>query len=187
MNKTGSNEFDGILNYLKKMAKIILDKNSLELQDLKSTLEKHTNLSSKPKGFQDEMEKCRVVASEWITLYRNPKQIDNIQNEILNESVSAFFLIGNDAIVEYQKNYFLLSMVDELLDPMDQEHTEVRKSKLVHTYLQRIAREKNQLVKCHDEFDFTKRRWFFSNEKNILQSNENGLSDDEAIEYLDIL
>ena len=187
MNKTGNNEFDGILHYLREMAKVILEKNSDELHAIKSTLEKKTNTSSQPKGFQEEMEKCRLVAGEWIALYRNPKQIDNLKNDILNESVYGFFLVGNNEIVGYQKNFFVLSMIDELLAPIDPEQEDVRRAKLVETFLRRKGREQNQLVKCQDESDSTERRWYFSNEKNVLQSNENGLTDDEAISYLDDL
>lgn len=184
MNKTGSNEFDGILHYLGKMTKVFLDNTSDELNAIKSKLEKHTNLSSKPKGFRDEMEKCRVVAGEWISLHRNQKQIDDIQQDILNESVYAFFLVGNDDIVGYQKNFFLLSMVEELLEPMVMEQANSRKAILIDTYLRRKAREQNLLVRCQNDEDLAERLWYFSSERSVLQSCEDGLGDGEAIKYL---
>lgn len=186
---------DAIYEHLKQTAAAITKKDPSELQEMKSKLDDYvTEITTKmPQQSKDimekEFEKCRFCAREWICVFKDSRYHADIKEDILKEEVMEFFFSMNEKIVAVQKNFFLLGMVNELLLPERTFTDEQRKSKIAKSRIRIQARAqglhasyKNQETSA--EGTSAHRLWFFGDERNFLKSNQEGLTDEEALDYL---
>ena len=185
-----------ILADLRRMAATILEKDVEELKELKADLDEYVkNITLKMTGQSkdmafEEFEKCRVCAREWICVYSDPTYHDGVKDDILREEAVAFFFTMDEKIVAVQKNFFLLAMIDEILEPSEPFTDRQREAKIANSRIRIMAREQGLKANCKSRTDLIPgvtamdRLWYFGDERNYLQSNEAGLTDEEAIDYL---
>ena len=182
---------------LRQMASIILEKDLEALKMLKTDLNEHvTNITSQmtsqsKKIAYEELEKCRICAREWICVYRDPKYHAGVKDDILREEAVAFFFTMDEKIIAAQKKFFLLAMVEEALSPSEPFTDSQREAKIANSRIRILAREEGLTAHCKTGTDLaarvtaaTNRLWYFGDERNFLQSSEEGLTDEEAIDYL---
>ena len=185
MNTEATNE---IVEDLKNTAASLVQKDTVELQEMKSKLDLYSeDITSKmPEKSQSlmnkEFEKCRVCAREWISVYNDAEYNPAVKEDILKEEVMEFFFTMNEKIVSVQKNFFLLGMVDELLAPGKPFSDQQRIAKIAKSRIRILARE--QGVNATYKGESAHRLWFFGDETNFLQSSEEGLNDEQALDYL---
>ena len=182
--------------YLKKMAKSIIEKDTTELSATKAELDEYAGniISKMPFNSREvmnrEFEKCKRCAREWIKVYKDSHFNPAVKEDILKEEVIEFFFSMNVKIVAVQKNFFLLAMVEEILSPGSAFTEQQRAAKIAKSRIRIQAREqgltasyKEQTNSSSDDKPAT-RLWYFGDETNFLQSSEDGLGDDEALNYL---
>lgn len=182
-----------LLDDLTEMAVTILEKDHVELKDMKAQLDEYvgavTNkLQGPAKTLADkEFTKCRTVARDWIAVYSDTDFSTDVKADILKEEAIEFFFTMDERIISVQKNFFLLGMIDEILEPSVSLSESVRTAKTMNAKIQVLAREKGLTsAKQFQESNTSDpvRLWFFGDEQNLLQSNEEGLGDNEAVDYL---
>lgn len=187
---------NAILEYLKEKAATISEKDVEELKEMKAELDEYVdNVTSKmPEQSRDvaqkEFEKCRVCAREWIAVYRDPAYHEGVKADILKEEAMEFFFTMHEKIVAVQKNFFLLGMIDELLQPSEPFSDSKREAKIANSRIRILAREQGLTASCTIKAESVnggtaeQRYWYFGDERNFLQSSDAGLTDEEAIDYL---
>lgn len=182
-----------LLDDLTGMAASILEKDHAELKDMKAQLDEYvgavtTKLTGPAKELADkEFAKCRAVARDWIAVYSDSEFSTDVKADILKEEAIEFFFTMDERIISVQKNFFLLGMIDEILEPNVSLTESVRLAKTMNAKIQVLAREKGlTTARQFQESDTSQpvRLWFFGDEQNLLQSSEEGLTDDEAVDYL---
>lgn len=182
-----------LLDDLTGMAATVLEKERAELEDIKAQLDEYVEavtvkLEGAAKELADkEFAKCRSVARGWIAVYSDKDFSTDLKADILKEEAIEFFFSMDERIISVQKNFFLLGMVDEILEPSVVLSEAVRAAKINNAKIQILAREKDLTTsKQFQESDSQEplRLWFFGDQQNLLQSSEEGLSDDEALDYL---
>lgn len=187
---------DTTLKYLKEMASSISQKSTLELQGMKDELDEYAkDITSKmPKQAKDvmamEITKCRTCAREWLCVYKDSEFHPDVKDDILKEEVIEFFFSMNEKIVAVQKKFFLLEMVNDILQPGKPFSQQGRKDKIAKSRIRIQAREQglNASYKIQpspqEESTTALRLWFFGDETNFLQSSDEGLTDEQALDYL---
>lgn len=187
---------DAILEYLNGMASTISAKNIEELRDMKAGLDEYVEglISQLPQHSMDnannEFDKCRICAREWICVYSDPSYHPGTKADILKVEVEAFFFTMDEKIVAVQKNFFLLGMIDEILKPGEPFSKQQREAKIANSKIRLLAKEQNLTASCKTSpapntgISSKDRLWYFGDETNFLQSSESGLTDEEAIDYL---
>ncbi len=182
-----------LLDDLTEMAVTILEKDHVELKDMKAQLDEYVGaVTSKLQGpaktlADKEFTKCRTVARDWIAVYSDTDFSTDVKADILKEEAIEFFFTMDERIISVQKNFFLLGMIDEILEPSVSLSESVRTAKTMNAKIQVLAREKGLTsAKQFQESNTSDpvRLWFFGDEQNLLQSNEEGLNDNEAVDYL---
>ncbi len=187
---------EAILTNLRQMAAMILAKDIEELKALKADLDEYvTGITRQMTGQSKdlalkEFEKCRTCAREWICVYCDSQFHAGVKDDILREEAVAFFFTMDEKIVAVQKKFFLLAMIDEILKPGEPFTERQRQAKIANSRIRIMAREQGLTANCKAKTnlgtgaDATDRLWYFGGEKNYLQSSEDGLTDEEAIDYL---
>lgn len=174
--------------YLKGMAASLTAKETGELQEMKHELDlyKQDIVSKMPEQSKDvmnkEFEKCLICAGEWICVYQDTSYNSSVQEDILKEEVMEFFFSMNEKVVSVQKNFFVLGMLQKLLNPGAPLTDQQRKGTIAKSRIKQLSRE--QGLNASYKGQSTDRLWFFGDETNFLQSSEEGLSDDQALDYL---
>ncbi len=98
--------------YLKKMAKSIIEKDTAKLSSTKAELDEYAdNITSQmPDNSREvmnrEFEKCKHCAREWIRVYKDSHFNSAVKEDILKEEVIEFFFSMNVKIVAVQKTSF---------------------------------------------------------------------------------
>ena len=81
-------------------------------------------------------------------------------------------------------------MIDEILNPSKPFSERKRKAKIANSRIRILAREQGlkanykrspSLVRGET---FKDRLWYFGDDRNCIQSSEEGLTDEEAVDYL---
>jgi hypothetical protein len=187
---------EAILEDLKGMAASLLKNDVEELKNMKAELDEYVKaITGQIKGpskkiADEQFEKCRVCAREWICVYCDPTYHDGVKADILREEAVEFFFTMDEKIVAVQKKFFLLAMIDEILNPSEPFTTRQRETKIANSKIRIMAREQGLTANCKTKPDAVKgvstkdRFWYFGDERNFLQSSEDGLTDEEAIDYL---
>lgn len=185
-----------IVKDLTETAATISSKSSDDLQIMKRELDEYVEniISQMPEQAKDtmniEFEKCKVCAHDWICVYNDTEYNAAVKDDILKEEVMEFFFSMNEKIVAVQKNFFLLGMVDELLNPAPPFSQTKRKEKINKSRIRMLAREQGYTASYKYQTNALKqdspeqRLWFFGDDMNFLQSSDEGLSDAEALDYL---
>ena len=185
MDTEATNE---ILEYLKNTAASLIQKDAVELQEMKSGLDLYSDditskMPEQSKGVMNkEFKKCQVCAREWISVYNDADYNPAIKEDILKDEVMEFFFSMNEKVVAVQKNFFLLGMVDELLAAGKPFSDKQRKAKIAKSRIRILSREQGLNASYKGQSD--QRLWFFGDETNFLQSSEEGLNDEQALDYL---
>lgn len=187
---------NAILENLRGMAATILAKDVAELKDMKAELDEYVKgitlkMTGQSKDMADkEFEKCRVCAREWICVYCDPTYHDGVKADILKEEAVEFFFTIDEKIVAVQKKFFLLAMINEILEPSEPFTDRQREAKIANSKIRVMAREQGLKANCKTRpapvtgVTIKDRFWYFGDERNFLQSSEAGLTDEEAIDYL---
>jgi len=187
---------EALLADLTRMAAATLEKEVEELNNLKTELDEYVKsitlqMTGQSKDIANkEFEKCRICAREWICVYRDPTYHGGVKDDILREEAVAFFFTMDEKIVTVQKKFFLLAMVDEILEPSEPFTDRQREAKIANSRIRILAREQGLTANCKTRTDHVdgvtamNRLWYFGNERNYLQSSEDGLTDEEAMDYL---
>lgn len=187
---------EDILKDLTATAATISKKSSDDLQIMKHELDEYVEniILKMPEQTQDtmniEFEKCKICARDWICVYNDTEYNTAVKDDILKEEVMEFFFSMNEKIVAVQKNFFLLGMVDELLNPAPPFSQAKRKAKIDKSRIRMLSREQGYTASYKfqpnaSQQDSTEQRlWFFGDDMNFLQSSDEGLTDDEALDYL---
>lgn len=187
---------EAILEDLRGMAATLFKKDVAELNDMKAELDEYVKtITAQIKGpskkiADEQFEKCRVCAREWICVYSDPTYHEGVKADILKEEAVEFFFTMDEKIVAVQKKFFLLAMIDEILNPSEPFTTSQREAKIANSKIRIMAREQGLTANCKTRPDAVKgvptkeRFWYFGDERNFLQSSEAGLTDEEAIDYL---
>lgn len=179
-----------IYEYLKNMAASIVRKDTADLKIMKADLDEYAqNLSSQmPQESWDvmnrEFEKCRRCAKEWIAVYNDTSFNEAVKEDILKEDVMEFFFSMNEKVVAVQKNFFLLAMIDQQISPTAPLTEQQRSVKIAKSRILALAKEQGLTPSSKIYEKEPQRLWFFGDEINLLQSSEEGLTDDEALDYL---
>lgn len=186
-----------ILEDLKEMAATFSNQDVDELKKIKADLDEYIeNISSKiPIQSREialnEFKKCRACAREWIGSYCDPTYHPGVKADILKEEAMEFFFTMDEKIVAVQKNFFMLGMIDEILNPSEPFSATKREAKIANSKIRIMARQQNLTARCerakptlNTAATTNDRLWYFGDERNFLQSSEAGLTDEEAIEYL---
>jgi hypothetical protein len=178
------------------MAATLSEMDVEELKKRKAKLDEYVEgiTSKSPVQSRDiankEFEKCRVCAREWITVYCDLTYNDGVKADILKEEAVEFFFTMDEKVVAVQKNFFLLGMIDEILEPSESFSNRKREAKIANSRIRILAREQGLTASCKTGSDLVDgvtandRYWYFGDEKNFHQSCETGLTDEEAIDYL---
>ncbi|MFT5701247.1 MAG: hypothetical protein ACI8ZB_004137 [Desulforhopalus sp.] len=187
---------DTLLDHLRKTAASITHQSIPELQSMKSELDTYVaDVTSKmPEQSKDimnlEFTKCRVCAREWICVFNDSNFHTAVKDDILKEDVMEFFFSMNEKVLSVQKKFFLLGMVDELLTPGKPFSELQRNAKIAKSRIRIQAREQGlnasyKMQPAPQTGDQSSQRlWFFGDETNFLQSSEEGLTDEQALDYL---
>jgi len=187
---------EDILKDLTETAATISSKSSDDLQIMKRELDEYVEniISKMPEQAKDtmniEFEKCKTCAHDWICVYNDTEYNAAVKDDILKEEVTEFFFSMNEKIVAVQKNFFLLGMVDELLNPAPPFSQTKRKEKIDKSRIRILAREQGYTASYKFRPNALKqdspeqRLWFFGDDMNFLQSSDEGLNDGEALDYL---
>lgn len=185
-----------LLEDLKEMAATITTKETAELQQMKADLDDYVeSITSKIpdqsiKIVNREFDKCRICASEWINVYCDTFYHKDVKTDILREEAVDFFFTMDEKVIEVQKNFFMLGMLDELIKPGAPFSEQKRAAKIANSRIRILAREQGLTASCKNRpvsgavAEIKDRLWFFGDEQNFLQSSEAGLTDKEAIDYL---
>lgn len=185
-----------ILENLKEMAATLSSQDVKELQQTKDNLDRYVeDITSKiPQQSREialgEFKKCRVCAREWIGVYCDPTYRVDIKADILKEEAMEFFFTMDEKIVAVQKNFFMLGMIDEILTPSEPFSDRKREAKIAKSKIRILARYNGLTATCKTRPDPVTGAinddhfWYFGDDRNFLQSSEDGLTDKEAIEYL---
>ncbi|BHH85939.1 hypothetical protein [Desulforhopalus sp. 52FAK] len=193
MNNEATTE---IYDYLKKMAADIVEKDMAELNAMKNELAEYAEgvSSQMPQESKEmmkrEFEKCSRCAQEWMRVYKDTHFNEAVKEDILKEDVMEFFFSMNEKVVAVQKNFFLLAMVQEHLSPKPLLTDELRSAKIAKSRIMTLAKQQglNPSYKDHTSSipgeTSSQRLWFFGDENNLLQSSQEGLPDDQALDYL---
>ncbi len=179
---------DEILEYLNNMAASLTKKETAELHEMKRELDLYrediaSKMPEQTRGtMNEEFEKCLLCAREWICIYKDTLYNPSVKEEILKEELMEFFFSMNEKVVSVQKNFFVLGMLEELLNPGKSFSDEQRKGTIAKSRIKQLSRE--QGLNASYRGQVAERLWFFGDETNFLQSSEEGLSDDQALDYL---
>lgn len=185
-----------IFRHLKKMAETIVKNDRTELARMKAELDEYTeNVSSQmPQSIMatmhQEVEKCRRCAGQWLLVYLDDKLHPAVKEDILKEEVMEFFFSMNEKVVAVQKNFFLLAMVDQQLSGATTLTEQQRAAMIAKSRILGLAKEQGLTPNVKtvsdeaSENSESQRLWFFGDERNLLQSNEEGLTDVQALDYL---
>lgn len=185
-----------LLEDLNRMAATLLGKDAKGLQEMKAELDEYVEkVTSKMAGPSKEIanrefEKCRVCARDWIKVYCDNAYYGAEKADILREDAMEFFFSVDERIIAVQKNFFLLGMVDEMLNPSEPFSDVQRQEKAANATIRIMARKLGMKATCKAAPDSQKedrpggRLWYFGDDRNYLQSSEDGLNDREAMEYL---
>lgn len=176
------------LEYLKDMAASLTEKEATELHEMKRELELYReDIASKmpehTRGtMNEEFAKCLVCAREWISVYQDTLYNPSVKEDILKEEVREFFFSMNEKVVSVQKNFFVLGMLQELLSPEKSFSDEQRNATIAKSRINQLSREQGLNARYRGQT--AERLWFFGDATNFLQSSEEGLSDNQALDYL---
>ncbi len=194
MDVTYANE---ILEYLNAVAETIIEKDIEVLKEMKSELDEYVDVvtSKIPEpskaAANDEFEKCRVCAHDWITVYCDKTFHPGDKKDILQEEAVEFFFSLDERVRGVQKKFFVRGMIEEFLTPGAPLSDDERKAKISNAKIRIMAREqglkasyKKNPQNNKSSMESTNRLWYFGDDRNFLQSDAAGLSDEEAIEYL---
>lgn len=185
-----------ILDDLNEMAAAILKKDVKDLQTMKGEFDEYVaKIYSKMSPLsQDvakrEFEKCRVCAREWIKVYCDNTYNADAKADLLREEAMEFFFTVDERIITVQKNFFFLGMIDEILNPSKPFSKRKREAKMANARIRMLAREQNLKATCKTASDtgaaaiLEDRLWFFGDDRQFLHSSEEGLNDEEALDYL---
>lgn len=185
-----------IYTHLKKMAKTIVEKERTELESMQAELDEYAqNVSSQmPQDIKatmnQEFDKCRRCAAEWLSVYKDDQFNPAVKEDILKEEVMEFFFSMNSKVVAVQKNFFLLAMVEQQLSPPSSLSDQQRSAMIAKSRIVALAKEQGLTPNHKTPATGTpasaegERRWYFGDEINLLQSSEEGLTDEQALDYL---
>ena len=179
---------DEILEYLNNMATSLTKKETAELHEIKRELDLYrediaSKMPEQIRGTMNaEFKKCLVCAREWISVYQDTLYNPSVKADILKEEIREFFFSMNEKVVSVQKNFFVLGILEELLNPGEPLSTEQRNSTIAKSRIKQLSREQGLNPSYRGKT--AERLWFFGDETNFLQSSEEGLSDDQALDYL---
>jgi hypothetical protein len=185
-----------LLEDLIDMAANLLSQDQNELRKQKKELDAYVEaVKAKMTGASKEVagrefEKCRVCAREWIKVYSDAIFDGPLKKDILREDAGEFFFTVDERIIAVQKKFFLLGMLDEVTSPSDSFSKEQREAIAARTKIRMLARDMN-LKPTYKTTSISsamsgemERLWFFGDERNSLQSSEEGLTDQAALDYL---
>jgi len=193
MNNEATTE---IYNFLKKMAVDILEKDKAELTTMKDQLSDYakgisSQMPQESKAMmKHEFEKCSRCAQEWMRTVKDNSFNEAAKEDILKEDVTEFFFSMNEKVVEVQKNFFLLAMVQEHISPHPPLTQQQRSAKISKSRIMALAKEQGLNPSYKEQTSATQgeeppqRLWFFGDESNFLKSSQEGLTDDLALDYL---
>jgi len=193
MDATAANE---IMEYLNGVAETVIVEDIEVLREMKSGLDEYVDaVTSKITGpskaaANDEFDKCRVCAREWITVYCDSTYHPGVKADILREEAVDFFFAMDERIRAVQKKFFLLGMINEILKPGEPLTVNKREGKIANAKIKIMAREQGLKASCNNNSETVTgeasvgRLWYFGDDRNFLQSDDAGLTDEEAIEYL---
>jgi len=179
---------DEILEYLNNMAASLTKKETAELHEMKGELDLYrkeiaSKMPEETRGtMNEEFGKCLICAREWISVYQDSLYNPSIKEDILKEEIREFFFSMNEKVVSVQKNFFVLGMLEELLNPEKSFSDEQRNSTIAKSRIKQLSREQGLNASYRGQAGV--RLWFFGDETNFLQSSVEGLSDDQALDYL---
>lgn len=181
---------------INEMAASILVKDTEELAKMKIEFDEYVaGITTKMTGpsrdaASREFEKCRVCAREWMAVYCDTTYHDGVKADILREEAMEFFFSQDERIVAVQKNFFFLGMIDEILNPSEPFSERKRKAKIANSRIRILAREQGLKANCKKRPSpvkgetFEERLWYFGDDRNWIQSSAEGLTDEEAVDYL---
>lgn len=187
---------NALIKNINEMAASILAKDTEELEKMKIEFDEYVvRISTQMTGpsrdaANKEFEKCRVCAREWMAVYCDTTYHDGVKADILKEEALEFFFSQDERIVAVQKNFFYLGMIDEILHPSQPFSERKRNAKIANSRIRILAREQGLKVNCKNRRSPVKgetvedRLWYFGDDRNCIQSGEEGLTDEEAIDYL---
>ena len=185
-----------IVEDLKEVATTISTVDRTELKKMKADLDKYVGdiTSRLPEQSKEialrEFEKCRTYAHDWMNVYSDSAFHAGTKTDILQEEAMEFFFTMDEKIVSIQKNFFVLGMIDEVLTPGEPFSEQKRATKIAKSKIRILAREQGLTASCKTRPDpltgivSEDCFWYFGDDRNFLQSDEAGLTDDEAIDYL---
>ena len=187
---------NALFENINEMAASILAKDTEELKKMKIEFDEYvTRITTKMTGpsrdaANKEFEKCRLCAREWMAVYCDTAYNEGVKADILKEEAIEFFFSKDERIVAVQKNFFFLGMIDEILNPSKPFSERKRKAKIANSRIRILARE--QGLKANYKTSpslargetFKDRLWYFGDDRNCIQSSEEGLTDEEAVDYL---
>lgn len=187
---------NALYDTINEMAASILAKDTEELAKMKIEFDEYVaRITTKMTGSSrdaaaKEFEKCRLCAREWMAVYCDTTYNHGMKTDILKEEAMGFFFSQDERIVAVQKNFFFLGMIDEILNPSEPFSEHMRKGKIANARIRILAREQGLKANCKNRPSLVTdkkcedRLWFFGDDRNCIQSSEEGLTDEEAVDYL---